>query len=1124
MNVKLLSLCLILTLLTAISTGYCALRPRWTPPKPVSVSVTDNDFRDCITVKFVEGSGVRMRDETLTSLNGYNLKPFYAVISRFKVISISRLFSRPEQVLNDERERGQRRSGKELADLNNYYRIIIDKAEAPEPFIEALLSLIIVETAYAVPIPTVAEDIDPETPDYTEGQGYLYEAPEGINAPAAWEFEGGRGEGVKIIDIEGGWTFDHEDFREPFFVEMDNPLWVNHGDAVIGVMISGHNGYGMDGICPEAEIGGYSMTGCYPDNGWPNVADIINETAAALDEGDIYLIELHCQFNIYMSPMETWQENFDAIETASANGIICCEAGGNGNSNLDAEVYEGRYDPENRHSGAILVGAGNPPSGNFGEDRSRCEFSNYGQRVDLQGWGREVWTAGYGDLFYPNNDQRQWYTRHFSGTSSATPIVAGAVACVQGMYKARTGGELTLSSMEIRDILVETGTPQNDQGEQGHIGPRPNLEDIRDQLIVPGVLYGTVTDAENDDPLEGVTIQSNFGFNAVTDEEGYYRIDPMLAEIAFNLTASLEGYNDSTLVDLLVEEDDSLEANFALLHPEFESSQREFYAMLDPELEEEIPFSLTNDGNGPLDWQLRKRLPNDADVPWEHRESFFVGESVEDTRIKGVVYTDGQFYCAGGGNDTNYIYVLDREGEPVDRFEQFADSRYGMSDLAWDGSLLWGSDGRTIFGFTTEGERQITFEGPFNPTSALAWDPDRQLLWLSGLTTQYIAGYNRGGREVMRTPRQGFRITGLAFWSDDPDGYPLYIFHKVGSELQVVHKMNPDNGDTVFVSIPMPPHGGSPEGAFITNQYDVYSWVFMGVSSAGNDDGGDRIDLWQLQGRTDWYGVYPAEGELVELFAGRIEAEETRDFTLFLNSWDLPPLRFVGELLFRHNAAGGADTLHVELDVMGNVAPAPFGLISPENDASFNGNDEETLVTFVWEESDDPNWGDIVRYQLLLQSGMDSVSFGLQDTTSLTVNMEELDPLMRPEPLDLIWWVKAVSDPDITPSTDRFTLHYTPVGVDSDQSEIPVEFGLESIYPCPFNSVTTVRFGMDHLDRVLLRVYDISGREVAVLFNETVRTGHYSVVWDASDLASGLYFVRLEAGNRIRTTKIALVR
>ncbi|MDP8229391.1 MAG: T9SS type A sorting domain-containing protein, partial [Candidatus Electryoneaceae bacterium] len=641
-----------------------------------------------------------------------------------------------------------------------------------------------------------------------------------------------------------------------------------------------------------------------------------------------------------------------------------------------------------------------------------------------------------------------------------------------------------------------------------------------------GILYGVVTDARTEEPIPEAVIITEHGLATRTDADGYYRIANALAEVDFDIITKKFAYNDSSLTDMMVEEDDSLEINFALLHPEFEPSQREFQAMLDPDLEEEFQFSLTNDGNGPLDWTLRKRLPNDADVdPWEHRESFFVGDSVEDTRIKGVVYAGDQFYCTGGGNEINYIYIFDRDGVPIDRFEQFTDSRYGMSDLAWDGSLLWGIDGQTVYGFTTEGEVQVEFEAPYNPTTAIVWDPDRQILWMSGIVTRNIMGYNRDGQEMMRAPRQDFRIYGFSYWLDDPDGYPLYIFHKVGASQQTVHKMNPDNGDTMFVSIPIPPNGGKPEGAFITNQYDVYSWVFMGGSSAGSDDGGDRIDLWQLEARRDWYRVYPSLGERVETFAGRIEAGETHDFTLFLNSWDLPRVPFVGELLFRHNAAGGADTLHVVLDVIGGVAPSPFSLVSPENESSFDGNNEETEVTFVWNESDDPHWGDIVRYQLWLQSGTDSISFGLFDTTSFTIDdMEELELLLEQEPLDLTWWVNAVSDPDVTPSTDRFTLHYTPVGIDPDQFGIPVEFGLESIYPSPFNSVTTIRFGMDRADRVLLRVYDVSGREVALLFNEVAQSGHHSITWDASDLASGVFIVQLESAGRVRIAKVALIK
>ena len=87
------------------------------------------------------------------------------------------------------------------------------------------------------------------------------------------------------------------------------------------------------------------------------------------------------------------------------------EAAGNGNVNLDQAACSGVFDRTVRDSGAIIVGAGQPPSS--GVDRQREGFSTFGSRVDLQGWGSGVVTTGYGDL-YQNPDRPTdpdfWYT------------------------------------------------------------------------------------------------------------------------------------------------------------------------------------------------------------------------------------------------------------------------------------------------------------------------------------------------------------------------------------------------------------------------------------------------------------------------------------------------------------------------------------------------------------------------------------------------------------------------------------------------------------------------------------------------------------------------------------------
>jgi hypothetical protein len=88
----------------------------------------------------------------------------------------------------------------------------------------------------------------------------------------------------------------------------------------------------------------------------------------------------------------------------------------------------------------------------------------------------------------------------------------------------------------------------------------------------------------------------------------------------------------------------------------------------------------------------------------------------------------------------------------------------------------------------------------------------------------------------------------------------------------------------------------------------------------------------------------------------------------------------------------------------------------------------------------------------------------------------------------------------------------------------PGEFALAQNYPNPFNPVTNLQFRIPDFGSISLKVYDLLGREVAVLVNEQRPTGTYAVRWDASRFPSGIYFYRLQAGNRIETKKMVLVR
>jgi hypothetical protein len=88
----------------------------------------------------------------------------------------------------------------------------------------------------------------------------------------------------------------------------------------------------------------------------------------------------------------------------------------------------------------------------------------------------------------------------------------------------------------------------------------------------------------------------------------------------------------------------------------------------------------------------------------------------------------------------------------------------------------------------------------------------------------------------------------------------------------------------------------------------------------------------------------------------------------------------------------------------------------------------------------------------------------------------------------------------------------------------PDRFELLQNYPNPFNPSTVVRFQVPAAGNVDLRVYDVLAREVAVLVNERREPGSYTVQWDASGMASGVYFCRLTAGASASTIKMILMR
>ncbi len=104
------------------------------------------------------------------------------------------------------------------------------------------------------------------------------------------------------------------------------------------------------------------------------------------------------------------------------------------------------------------------------------------------------------------------------------------------------------------------------------------------------------------------------------------------------------------------------------------------------------------------------------------------------------------------------------------------------------------------------------------------------------------------------------------------------------------------------------------------------------------------------------------------------------------------------------------------------------------------------------------------------------------------------------------------------------TRQYGPIGIEPVSNEIPKNYELKQNYPNPFNPVTNINFSIPSKSFIKLVIYDILGREVALLLNTELNAGKYNYDFDASNLASGVYFYRLESGDFADVKKMMLVK
>jgi subtilisin family serine protease len=287
-----------------------------------------------------------------------------------------------------------------------------------------------------------------DTPDFSPLQGYLEEL-HGMNVRKAW-LKGVTGEEAIVRHLDFGIYRNHEDFQEGNIIVVNSRSEeedCDHGTASVGCISAGNNGFGVTGIAHGSLLYFYDT----------DDFDLIVEQA---NPGDIVSIDNQYNVDNFLVPMTSSKSWWDRIKNLTEKGVIVILAAGNGGVDLsDPTIF-----PDYGDSGSLLVGACSPSNG------LRLDFSNYGHSTSLiNSWGDDVVSTGYSSLQkLPGNNRN--YTQTFSGTSSATPLCAGALALLQSYAKKQA---VILTPESMKEILSAT---DYEEGVAGKIGKRPNVD------------------------------------------------------------------------------------------------------------------------------------------------------------------------------------------------------------------------------------------------------------------------------------------------------------------------------------------------------------------------------------------------------------------------------------------------------------------------------------------------------------------------------------------------------------------------------------------------------------------------------------------------------------------------
>jgi len=220
-----------------------------------------------------------------------------------------------------------------------------------------------------------------------------------------------------------------------------------------------------------------------------------------------------------------------------------------------------------------------------------------------------------------------------------------------------------------------------------------------------------------------------------------------------------------------------------------------------------------------------------------------------------------------------------------------------------------------------------------------------------------------------------------------------------------------------------------------------------------------------------------------------------------------------------------------------NFTPTDFSLTEPSNNSDIMidaSNVDNGSITFSWGESSDAN-NDLLMY--------------LMSATSNEIGNHDVDTITTSFSVPYVDIIEDMTDNNVTVATIEWTVHVTD-GIDTVEADnapftvaidggyamgtftealIPEVFALHQNYPNPFNPITTLRYDLPENSYVNVTIYDMLGRQVKSLINQTQDAGYKSIIWNATNnygepVSAGVYLYQVHAGEFVQTRKMVLLK